>query len=33
MTHWFHPACAAYKVPEALLQALGETHLEHARSR
>lgn len=25
MTLWFHPACAAYKVPEALLQALGET--------
>jgi hypothetical protein len=38
MTVWFHPACAAYKRPEALLQALGETlekvpdreRLEHA---
>jgi len=28
VTHWFHPACAAYKRPEALLQALGETALE-----
>jgi hypothetical protein len=25
MTHWFHPACAAYKRPEALMQGLGET--------
>jgi hypothetical protein len=25
MTLWFHPACAAYKRPEPLLQALGET--------
>jgi hypothetical protein len=25
MTVWFHPACAAYKRPEPLLQALGET--------
>ena len=25
MTLWFHPACAAYKRPESLLQALGET--------
>jgi hypothetical protein len=24
MTVWFHPACAAYKRPEPLLQALGE---------
>ncbi len=24
ITHWFHPACAAYKRPEPLLQALGE---------
>jgi len=38
MTLWFHPACAAYKRPEPLLQALGETtenvpdrgRLEHA---
>jgi hypothetical protein len=22
VTHWFHPACAAYKRPEALLEAL-----------
>ena len=22
MTHWFHPLCAAYKRPEALLEAL-----------
>jgi len=22
MTHWFHPACAAYKRPEAMLEAL-----------
>jgi len=25
MTVWFHPACAAYKRPEPMLQALGET--------
>jgi len=25
MTLWFHPACAAYKRPEPLLEALGET--------
>ena len=25
MTLWFHPICAAYKRPEPLLQALGET--------
>jgi hypothetical protein len=25
MTLWFHPGCAAFKRPEALLQALGET--------
>ena len=25
MTIWFHPFCAAYKRPEPLLQALGET--------
>jgi hypothetical protein len=25
MTLWFHPRCAAYKRPEALLQGLGET--------
>jgi hypothetical protein len=25
MTVWFHPACAAYKRPEPLLQALKET--------
>lgn len=25
MTLWFHPACAAYKRPEPLLQALGES--------
>lgn len=25
MTLWFHPLCAAYKRPEPLLQALGET--------
>jgi hypothetical protein len=25
MTLWFHPLCAAYKRPEALLQALAET--------
>ena len=26
MTVWFHPACAAFKRPEAFLQALAETH-------
>lgn len=25
MTIWFHPACAAYKRPESLLQTLGES--------
>jgi hypothetical protein len=25
VTHWFHPACAAYKRPDALLEALAET--------
>src|SRR5512145_2962360 len=25
MTLWFHPLCAAYKRPEPLLEALGET--------
>lgn len=25
MTLWFHPACAAFKRPESLLRALGET--------
>ena len=38
MTLWFHPMCAAYKRPEPVLEALGETleplfdreHLEHA---
>jgi hypothetical protein len=25
ITHWFHPLCAAYKRPEPLLQALGES--------
>jgi hypothetical protein len=25
MTLWFHPFCAAYKRPEPVLQALGET--------
>jgi len=25
MTLWFHPGCAAYKRPEPLLEALGET--------
>jgi hypothetical protein len=25
MTLWFHPLCAAYKRPESILQALGET--------
>jgi len=24
MVHWFHPACAAYKRPEAMLRALAE---------
>lgn len=28
MTLWFHPACAAYKRPEQLLQALDETDTE-----
>ena len=25
MTHWFHPACAAYRRPEAFLEGLAET--------
>lgn len=25
MTHWFHPACAAYRRPEAFLAGLAET--------
>ena len=32
MTLWFHPTCAAYKRPEPLLQALGET-LENVPDR
>lgn len=28
MTVWFHPLCAAYKRPEPLLEALGETSTE-----
>ena len=28
MTHWFHPACAAYKRPEALLEGLQAAILE-----
>jgi len=32
MTVWFHPACAAYKRPEAILQALKET-LENVPDR
>jgi len=28
MTLWFHPACAAYKRPEPLLQCLRETSVE-----
>lgn len=28
MTVWFHPLCAAYKRPETLLEALGETSTE-----
>ena len=32
MTLWFHPACAAYKRPEPLLEALGETR-EHVPDR
>jgi len=30
MTHWFHPTCAAYKRPEALLQGLAEAQEEVA---
>ncbi len=30
MTLWFHPVCAAYKRPEPLVQALGETTQEIA---
>ena len=32
MTLWFHPACAAYKRPQSLLQALGEA-LENVPDR
>jgi Poly(ADP-ribose) polymerase and DNA-Ligase Zn-finger region len=28
LTHWFHPACAAFKRPEPLMQALGESTQE-----
>jgi hypothetical protein len=28
MTHWFHPACAAYKRPEALLEGLAAAGLD-----
>lgn len=28
VTHWFHPACAAYKRPEALLEALPASSIE-----
>ena len=28
MTHWFHPACAAYKRPEALLEGLQAATVE-----
>jgi hypothetical protein len=28
ITHWFHPACAAFKRPEPLVQALGESTQE-----
>lgn len=28
MTHWFHPACAAYKRPEALLEGLDASAAE-----
>lgn len=28
MVHWFHPECAAYKRPEALLQALPDAPVE-----
>jgi hypothetical protein len=28
LTHWFHPACAAFKRPEPLVQALGESTQE-----
>jgi hypothetical protein len=28
MTHWFHPGCAAYKRPDAILGALGEAPAE-----
>jgi hypothetical protein len=31
MTHWFHPRCAAYKRPEAILETLPSVELdEHA---
>lgn len=28
ITHWFHPACAAFKRPEPIVQALGESTQE-----
>lgn len=28
ITHWFHPACAAFKRPEPLVEALGESKQE-----
>ena len=31
MTHWFHPACAAYKRPETFLAALAEAPAELER--
>lgn len=31
MTHWFHPLCAAYKRPEALLEGLGQAPPELPR--
>jgi hypothetical protein len=30
LTHWFHPACAAFKRPEPVTQALGEATAEIA---
>ena len=30
MTHWFHPACAAYKRPDALLEGLATSAIEIA---
>jgi len=28
VTHWFHPACAAYKIPEALLEGLAAANAD-----